>query len=73
MEWVAAVGASVGIGVMAGWIYAGLPGLRKVRVVAGRGEEASRAPASSPSDRRTSSTRYLTPGELLPVMERRTT
>lgn len=73
MEWVAAVAVSIGVGVMAGWIYAGLPGLRNFRVLARRGEQASRAPAPNPSDPLTGSTRYLGPGELLPVMERRTT
>ena len=72
MEWVAAVGASVGIGVVAGWIYAGLPGLRRFRILAPRGEEISRAPASNPGDRLTKARRRMAPGELLPVMERRT-
>jgi hypothetical protein len=29
MEWVAAVAASVGLGVLAGWAYGGFPGLRR--------------------------------------------
>lgn len=73
MEWVTAVGASIGVGVLVGWIYAGFPGLRRFRLLARSGEQASRAPASNPSDRLTGSTRFLAPGELLPVMERRTT
>jgi hypothetical protein len=71
MKWVAAVEVSVGIGVMAGWIYAGLPGLRKFRVLARSGEQTSRAPASNLSDRLTRATGSLAPGELLPVMDRR--
>lgn len=74
MEWVAAVVAAVGIGVMAGWIYAGLPGLRKFRAPARRGQETNRAPASNQGDRRTKATWRLASGvkEPIPVIERRT-
>jgi hypothetical protein len=29
MDWIVAVATSVGLGVLAGWIYAGFPGLGK--------------------------------------------
>jgi hypothetical protein len=73
MEWVAVVAVSVGVGVMAGWIYGGLPSLRRFQVLVRGGEQATGAPASNRSDPPTGSKPYLAPTELLPVMERRTT
>lgn len=72
MEWVAVVAGSVGLGFLAGWIYAGFPGLRRFRAMARRGEQRSRAPASEGSDRLTKATLLLT-RDLLEAIQRRST
>jgi hypothetical protein len=43
MDWIVAVATSVGLGVLAGWIYAGFPGFGK-RLQ--RGNEPSASPSS---------------------------
>lgn len=71
MNWVTAVTASVGVGVLAGWIYAGFPSFRRLRVTERTGEQSSETPVARKRDPFAIATRRLPTGDPLLVIEKR--